>query len=430
MHNGGNTSTACDGYLRIADQDGTTFGFNTLLLNPDGKLELPIEPKAIHDEMNASAFDEFGRMQANLGVEAVPANPAAQNITLYPYVNPPTELFDGTNLPKNDITMEVAPISYADGTQIWKITHNGVDTHPLHWHLYDVQVLNRVTWDNIVSPPHPTELGWKDTLRVSPLEDTIVALRPIIPQLPFELPNSIRPLHPMTPLGSTIGFNNMDAAGNPTDPIVNDLVNFGAEYVWHCHILSHEEMDMMRPVSVSLPPNKPDGLAWTASSTGSPTTLSLTWNDNSLTETAFVVQRDDGNGWVDVVTDDSPLNMMNMKEVRAVNDLPFSWTDAPVSFRIVAQNMVGYGGQFMSVTTESFSEPVVVDICHANIAPNPLDMNVDSQDLAALTADFGRMDCGTTGPACPGDIEPDGDVDAMDLMVLMQELGRTDCPVF
>ncbi len=47
-----------------------------------------------------------------------------------------------------------------------------MDTHPLHFHLYDVQLLNRVTWDNIVSPPDPTELGWKDTVRMSPLEDT------------------------------------------------------------------------------------------------------------------------------------------------------------------------------------------------------------------------------------------------------------------
>ena len=130
-----------------------------------------------------------------------------------------------------------------------------MDTHPIHFHLYDVQVLNRVTWDNIIIPPDATELGWKDTVRVSPLEDTIVALRPIIPTLPFELPNSIRALNPMMPLGDTIGFNNIDAAGNPTDPIVNQLVNFGWEYVYHCHILSHEEMDMMRPVSVALPPN-------------------------------------------------------------------------------------------------------------------------------------------------------------------------------
>ena len=56
-----------------------------------------------------------------------------------------------------------------------------MDTHPIHFHLYDVQVLNRVTWDNIIIPPDANELGWKDTVRISPLEDTIVALRPIIP---------------------------------------------------------------------------------------------------------------------------------------------------------------------------------------------------------------------------------------------------------
>ncbi len=89
-----------------------------------------------------------------------------------------------------------------DGTQIWKITHNGVDTHPLHFHLYDVQLLNRVAWDNIITPTDPTELGWKDTVRVSPLQDTIVALRPILPVLPFELPNSVRLLNPAMPMGS------------------------------------------------------------------------------------------------------------------------------------------------------------------------------------------------------------------------------------
>ena len=72
-----------------------------------------------------------------------------------------------------------------------------MDTHPIHFHAFDVQVLNRVTWDNIIMPPDATELGWKDTLRISPLEDTIVALRPVIPKLPFDLPNSIRLLSPM-----------------------------------------------------------------------------------------------------------------------------------------------------------------------------------------------------------------------------------------
>ena len=170
---------------------------------------MPLQPKAIHDEMNATTFDEFGRMQANLGVEAQPPTPGLQNVTLYPFVNPATELIDGTNLPKAAVIYDAngnvgerrqdarRSATPNDGTQIWRITHNGVDTHPIHFHLYDVQILNRVTWDNIIIPPEPSELGWKDTVRMSPLEDTIVALRPIVPEVPFEVPNAIRNMNPM-----------------------------------------------------------------------------------------------------------------------------------------------------------------------------------------------------------------------------------------
>ena len=188
----------------------------------------------MHDEMNSANFDEWGRMTANLGLEAPGATPLLQNIILYPYVNPATEILDSSDMPSS---LHVTPISSAaDGTQIWKITHNGVDTHPIHWHLYDVQVLNRVTWDNIIIPPDATELGWKETVRVSPLEDTIVAVRPIVPTLPFGVPDSSRPLNPALPLGARgdanspngteAGFNNTDTNGNPIAPIVNVVANF------------------------------------------------------------------------------------------------------------------------------------------------------------------------------------------------------------
>ena len=172
----GSTSTRCDGFVRVNDTE--TFGFNTLKAQ-SAKMSMGLEPKAIHDEMNATTFDEFGRMQATLGIEAQPPTPGLQNVTLYPFVNPQTELIDATNLPTHNVTFDAAgkpvegvnitPISSsADGSQIWRITHNGVDTHPIHFHLYDVQVLNRVTWDNIIIPPDATELGWKDTVRMSP----------------------------------------------------------------------------------------------------------------------------------------------------------------------------------------------------------------------------------------------------------------------
>ena len=35
--------------------------------------------------------------------------------------------------------------------------------------------------------------------------------------------------------------------------VPNTPINFGWEYVWHCHILSHEENDMMRPMQYNVP---------------------------------------------------------------------------------------------------------------------------------------------------------------------------------
>ena len=55
-----------------------------------------------------------------------------------------------------------------------------------------------------------------------------------LPKLPFKLPSSPR----------------IDAYGmTPPGMIAN-------EYVWHCHILEHEEHDMMRPLVVYSPAQK------------------------------------------------------------------------------------------------------------------------------------------------------------------------------
>jgi hypothetical protein len=84
---------------------------------------------------------------------------------------------------------------------------------------------------------------------MNPLEDIIVAINPLTPAVPWDLPNSVRPLDVTEPVGSTstITFTNIDPANQPATT-VNDLTNFGWEYVWHCHLLGHEENDMMRPL--------------------------------------------------------------------------------------------------------------------------------------------------------------------------------------
>jgi len=203
--------------------------------------------KAIQDEMG-EVFDDYGRMSAKLGLEVPFTNGANQNFILQNFVDPPTELI------------------HHNEVQIWRITHNGVDTHPVHFHIFDVQVINRVGWDGFIRLPDPNELGWKDTVRVSPLEDTIVALRPKRPVTPFAVPNSVRPLNPARPLGDMEGFSQIDiTTGGNLQPLqTNQFHNFGTEYVWHCHILSHEENDMMRNVKfVKVPQNDFNGLGRT-----------------------------------------------------------------------------------------------------------------------------------------------------------------------
>ncbi len=289
--------------MRINQYGGQPFRFDTLL---GPQLKVMVEPKSIHDEMNSTTFDQYGRMQANLGIETTPPTPGLTNFNPMPYVYPSNAIINATNLPLGDVN--VTPIASGDdGTQIWRITHNGVDTHPIHFHLYDVQLLNRVTWDNIIIPPDPNELGWKDTIRVSPLEDTTVALRPIIPTLPFELPNSVRPLSPMDPLfdgndplipqsvtmvcspaprWQTCSGSASRPANGQAEPvdIVNHLVNFGWEYVYHCHILcprgnGHDAAGVGR---------LPAGATKSILLHDNPQPATLTWTDNSITETAYV----------------------------------------------------------------------------------------------------------------------------------------------
>jgi FtsP/CotA-like multicopper oxidase with cupredoxin domain len=148
-------------------------------------------------------------------------------------------------------------------------------------------------------PVDPIELGWKDTFRVNPLEITYLAMRPTVPtpaQLPFEAPDSVRLIDPTLPEGATLippppaGW--FDPAGNQIEPeILNHYVNFGWEYVWHCHILSHEEMDMMHSLVFAVPPRAPTDLSYEITGNANNPRVNLTWADNSLKEVGFTVQR-------------------------------------------------------------------------------------------------------------------------------------------
>jgi spore coat protein A len=104
--------------------------------------------------------------------------------------------------------------------EVWEVFNTTEDAHPIHLHLVAFQILNRQRFkaeqneitgalSNIrlvgqPKPPEANEKGWKDTAPMYPGEVTRVIAK-------------------------------FDRLG---------------EYVWHCHILSHEDHEMMRPYTV------------------------------------------------------------------------------------------------------------------------------------------------------------------------------------
>ena len=155
---------------------------------------LPMKPKAIHDEMGAT-FDDYGRMSAKLGLEVPFTNAAIANFILQNY----RRSDDGDRETRRGPDLE-------DHAQ-----RRGHTPHPLP-PLRRAGAQPASAWDGFIRLPDPNELGWKDTVRMNPLEDTIVALRPIQPPTPFVLPNSVRPLNPTQPLNSNseLGFSQID----------------------------------------------------------------------------------------------------------------------------------------------------------------------------------------------------------------------------
>jgi hypothetical protein len=73
-------------------------------------------------------------------------------------------------------------------------------------------------------PALPHEIGWKDTIRTPANEITRIRIRWAI--------QSPQP-------GNLLGINTF-----PIDPIN------GVGFVWHCHLLEHEDNEMMRPLTV------------------------------------------------------------------------------------------------------------------------------------------------------------------------------------
>jgi len=129
----------------------------------------------------------------------------------------------------------------ADGaTEVWNVYNLTADTHPIHFHLVNVQVLSRqpfkvvngvFTRTGVARGPEPNEIGWKETVQMHPGEVTSVIMKFELPPVPFNVPFSTRV---QEQVGATLA-----------------VIPQANEFVWHCHILEHEEHDMMRPLVVT-----------------------------------------------------------------------------------------------------------------------------------------------------------------------------------
>jgi spore coat protein A len=152
-------------------------------------------------------------------LDPITGAPIHLNVEDAPYLDEQTHLPDVTTRPT------------AGAVEDWLLVNTTADTHPIHLHLVTFEVIDRrpfdvaaydptrqaITYTGPAVPAAPNENGRKDTVQAHPGQVTRIRAR-------FELPDE----------GTIV------LPPGVTNP----------QYVWHCHILEHEENDMMRAFEV------------------------------------------------------------------------------------------------------------------------------------------------------------------------------------
>ncbi len=237
----------------------------TLRFTPLGReyaLTLPVQGKMVSELFDPT----YGRKTATLGVDAPLAASGKRTSVPYSAIDPATEYVG--------VDVKASAPRLGDGTQVWRITHDGTESHSIAFGGFDVQVLARARRDGEARAPDPGELGWKDTLRVDPLEYVLVALRPVLPDLPFKLPASERPLDVTRPLDSEDGFTQLDPLTADPATVTNVPADLSWETYWSVHLPGGEESHMLRPLVVQGSPVAPQGVT---ASAGDGPAVTLTW---------------------------------------------------------------------------------------------------------------------------------------------------------
>jgi FtsP/CotA-like multicopper oxidase with cupredoxin domain len=291
---------------------------------------------AVLTKAEQELFDNFGRYNSTGGVELPKTNNVIQTTVPLNYIDSATEILTDSEV------------------QIWKLVDNGLWTNSMHFNMVDVQLLNRVGWDGTVKPPANNELGWRDTLRLNPLEDVIVAIRAKRPSVPFGMPQSSRLQDPSkvegvgtAPAGqkagpgfaSGLGFTN-GLGVTPQPSLTNVVANYDNEFAWGSAILGHAENDLTRPIIYQpkvLPPAKVTGLALSGTN--------LVWTDATPAATSLANTQNEIGFKLMQATLDSWGVLSAFTQVDKVPANKTSWAvpaaSAGFAFQVVAYNAAG-----------------------------------------------------------------------------------------
>ena len=129
-----------------------TLGANSMTFTPIGAaapVTLQFGQKAIQELFEL----DYGRMNSTLGTEIQLTTYNNQTTIPLGYVDPFTEdIYDSANVAGKPVGV------LGDGTRIWEVVHNGVDSHVIHFHLYNVQLIDRVGWDASRTSPQRKRL--------------------------------------------------------------------------------------------------------------------------------------------------------------------------------------------------------------------------------------------------------------------------------
>ena len=155
-------------------------------------------------------------------------------------------------------------------TEEWDIINTTVDAHPMHLHQVAFQLINR----------EPIQVLRVDPLLGNILNVTPAGLLPVGPvPLVLPVPNPLtQPNYVGTgviELPQPFEAGLKDTIMCPPGKVTRIKATFDllGQYVWHCHILSHEEHDMMRPFKVAPLAAAPATLTVPAVTTGNTVTV-------------------------------------------------------------------------------------------------------------------------------------------------------------